>query len=186
MLEKTDKLVVNATGKLADVKMPDPTKEEIAELDGKEVKDQDGNEYVLRHKVNKDLGNGDVVKNIEAEQKSTADSIYLGKGAEVNGKWDDNMYLEALYDEYFSLVQKSDLLLADMMAGRYKGKIYDEFSCFEDFCKDCLVHLSDQLTLFKSKLSLGSIDIRQYQNSKTVIEVCSEVLTKFLAGDIKF
>jgi hypothetical protein len=186
MSENTDKLVVKSTGKLADVSMPDPTEEEILALDGREVSDTEGNEYTLRYRVNKDLGGNDAIKNIEAEQKSTPDSIYLGKGSEVSGKWDPNSYLTCLFEDYLTLVEKSDYFFAEKMAGRFDGKIYDEFSCFDDFAKDCLDHLKDQVELFRSKLKLNSIDVRQFNNAKYVMDMCTEVLVKFLAGDIKF
>jgi len=186
MENSTDKLIIKSTGTLGDVALPDMDAEEIAAWEGKEVQDQEGREYILKYKTNKDLGGGDVVKNLEAEQKSSPDSVHLGEGVEVSGKWDPYQYLENLYNDYLDLVQKSDLLFSQKLAGEYDGKIYDEFSCFEDFCQDCLEHLKDQLKLFQAKLRQNAINNRQYQNAKLILDTCTEALRKFLCGDIKF
>lgn len=186
MEKNTDKLVIESTGKYADVALPDMDQDEIAAWDGKEVVDQEGREYILRYRVNKDLGDGDVIKNLEAEQKSASDSLHLGKGAEIGGKWDPYAYLDCLYGNYLDLVNKSDFLFSQKMSGEYNGKIYDEFSCFEDFCQDCLDHLKDQLKLFQAKLRQNAINNRQYQNVRLVLDACTEALRKFLEGEIKF
>jgi len=179
-------LLIHSTGKLENVPFPDMTPEMKQEIEGTRIIDHMGREFILKNKVHKDLGNGDIVENVEAFRVSTAKTMHLGDGVEVDFDWDPHMYLEHMYDSYLDLVQISDFLFADKIMGKYTGKIYDEHSCFEEYCRDCLEHIKEQHILHKQKVAVNTMDTRVYNNAKAVLDLCEETLRKFLEGSIKF
>lgn len=181
-----EKLIVKSTGSKANVRLPDLTPEIVEALDGRKVLDQDGVEYELKLKKHA-VVEGDALQNIEAEIVEKENTLYLGDGKNVlSMQWDDNKYLNNLYGDYLNLVQNSDVHFAEKILGRYPEKIYDEHSCFEDFCKDCVVHLKEQRKLFKLKRDNGTLDLRQYNNALMLLDASEETLRKFLDGTIKF
>lgn len=176
--------------KTPDIKNPDQilsgmTEEERVALIGTRLTLEDGRVFEIKES-NKDLGDGDIIKGVDAVQVSTDMTLSLGENDNLSLDWNPKTYLDFMYDQFFDAVQFSDLYMADKAKGQYEGKIYTEEATFEEFCNDALGRVVEQKTLMKQKLGAKSINSRQYGNVLEVLERSEETLRKFLEGSIVY
>jgi len=181
-----DKLIINPRQGIGETRLPDMTPEEKRELEGTIISTPDGKDFELKEVVHKDLGDGDKVTNIEAVRVKTNSTFHLGDGVEVDYDFNESVYLEAMYDQYFDAFQNYNTLLEQKIQGKFDGKLYDEHSCFEDFCQDALARIEENRKEYKIKLNVGHMTNRVYGNACEVLDMAESTLRKFLEGSIDF
>lgn len=111
-----------------------------------------------------------IAQRIVADSKPKLDTVNLGK--QVRDDWDDDGYIQQLYEDFLSAVQMGALRKADSLP-------YGATSTFEGYLRDCqstLVWRRGELT---RELSLCVIDNQTYNNAKMVIDMSEAAITKY-------
>lgn len=185
-MTEDNKIVINPRRGIGDTRLPDMTPEEKKELEGTVITTPDGKEFELKEVVHKDLGDGDKVTNLEAVRVKTKTTFHLGDNVDVDYDFDETVYLEAMYDQYFDAFQNYNVLLQEKIQGKFDGKLYDEHSSFEDYCQDALERIEENRKQYKIKLNAGHMTNRVYGNACEVLDMAESTLRRFLEGSIDF
>ena len=181
-----DAVLLGANPKLVNEVFPEMSNKEKQDLIGTKIRTEDGKNFVMKEITHKDLGGNDSLATVEAVRVPTALTMHLGENSELDMDWDEQKYLDNMYDQFLDAVQFSDLFVTDKLKGTYEGKIYSEASTFEEYCKDSLASLTDQRNLFKAKLVGQKITARQHGNAVEILERCEATLSRLIEGSIKY
>lgn len=127
-----------------------------------------------------------IQSNDEAALKRIADEIMQEKsavdranqtwlGKHVHNDWDDDEYVQVLYDQFMQTVQQG-------LVNKFTQKPYlVDKANFKDYLRDCLDTLKWRVeTELQRELAFAEIDMRTYQNGKGLADMAEGAIRKYL------
>jgi hypothetical protein len=108
----------------------------------------------------------------DAARKEQASALWLGKN--IRDDWDDDLYVQDLYENYLKTVQQGH-------TNKLTGEQLDpKTSTFEKYLRECLATLTWRRGELVNELARNDIDMRVYGNAKDVADRAEAAIHKYL------
>lgn len=101
------------------------------------------------------------------------DLIHLDSKKVVVNDWNDELYVNDLYEQFLQTVQQE-------AKNKFSNITYDQSFTFEGYLKDCMSTLKWRRQELTQELARNDIDLRTYNNAKSVIEMSEGAIVKYL------